>query len=79
MNKTTEYRYNADGKLVELVVKNEATGDEVTRWVYGATLVDSGVASNELLRAKVYPDSDDEDDPAGGWGGHDLRPRGVSL
>src|SRR6266446_3673295 len=65
VNKATEYRYNADGELVELVVRNEATGTQVTKWVYGTTLAESGVASNELLRAKFYPDSDDEDDPLG--------------
>jgi hypothetical protein len=57
--RTTEYRYNPDGKLEELIVRNEATGDEVTRWEYGVTKEMNGIASNELLRAKVYPDSDD--------------------
>lgn len=56
-NRTTEFTYNADGKLETLTVKNDVTGDQVTTWDYGTTLSDSGVASNELLRAKVYPDS----------------------
>ena len=58
-SRTTEYRYNADGKLVQLTLRNEATGDEVTRWEYGVTKAEGGIASNELLRAKIYPDSDD--------------------
>ena len=55
-NRTTEFTYNADGKLETLTVKNDVTGDQVTTWIYGTTLDDSGVASNELLRAKEYPD-----------------------
>jgi YD repeat-containing protein len=59
-NRVTEYRYNVEGRLAELVVRNSETGNQVTRWHYGTTLADSGVASNSLLRAKVYPESDDE-------------------
>lgn len=55
-NRTTEYGYNADGKLETLTVKNNVTGDQVTTWIYGTTLSDSDIASNELLRAKEYPD-----------------------
>ena len=62
-NKTTLFRYNADGKLTELVVQNEATGSQTTKWVYGTTKAESGVASNELVRAKIYPDSDDQGNP----------------
>ena len=39
------------------------TGNQVTRWVYGTTLTDSGVARRDLLRAKIYPESDDEAAP----------------
>ena len=42
-----------------LIARNAETGDQVTRWHYGTTLAESGVASNSLLRAKVYPESDD--------------------
>lgn len=56
-NRRTSYRYNADGKLVELTAENAVTGDQTTTWEYGTTLGDSGVASNELLRFKTYPDS----------------------
>ncbi|MCX6908425.1 MAG: RHS repeat-associated core domain-containing protein [Verrucomicrobia bacterium] len=65
-NRTTAFTYNADGKLLTLTVRNSVTGDQVTRFVYGTTLEDSGVASNELLRAKIYPDSDDGDDLTAG-------------
>ncbi len=65
--KTTCYRYSADGKLVELAVDNGAGGMQVTRWEYGVRKGEggSGVSSNELLGAKVYPDSDDEGNPLG--------------
>ena len=56
-NRTTEFGYNADSKLETLTVKNNVTGDQVTTWEYGTTLDDSDIASNQLLRAKVYPDS----------------------
>ena len=55
-NRTTEQTYNPDGKLETLTVKNADTGDQVTTWEYGTALSDSDVASNELLRAKEYPD-----------------------
>lgn len=59
-NRTTEFGYNADNKLETLTVKNNVTGDQVTTWEYGTTLDDSDIASNQLLRAKVYPDSEDD-------------------
>ncbi len=37
-NRRTEYRYNADGRLVEMTAINATTGDQVTRWEYGTTL-----------------------------------------
>lgn len=61
INRTTEFVYNADGNLTALIARNAQTGDQVTRWHYGTTLADSGVASNSLLRAKMDPDSDDPD------------------
>jgi RHS repeat-associated protein len=65
INKTTLFGYNLDGKLVTLTAQNSVTGDQLTQWVYGTTLSDSGVASFELLRAKIYPDSDDAASPLG--------------
>lgn len=54
-NRTTEYVYAPDGGLSRLIVKNIVTGDQVTRWDFGSTLEDSGVARTDLLRAKMYP------------------------
>lgn len=55
-NKETGYIYAANGQLGTLTAKNSITGDQVTQFVYGTTLSDSDVASNELLRTKIYPD-----------------------
>jgi RHS repeat-associated protein len=54
-NRTTEYVYAPDGGLSRLIVKNIVTGDQVTRWDFGTTLEDSGVARTDLLRSKMYP------------------------
>lgn len=35
-NRTTTCAYNADGKLLTLTVSNSVTGNQVTRYVYGA-------------------------------------------
>jgi YD repeat-containing protein len=59
VNRTTEYKYTVEGQLEELIVRNSVTGDQVTKWHYGTTLVDSAISSKSLLRAKVYPDSVD--------------------
>ena len=37
--------------------KHFDTGDQVTRYQFGVTLAHSDLASNEFLRAEVYPDS----------------------
>jgi RHS repeat-associated protein len=62
---TVETSYGPDGQLLTLVAKNPATGDQVTRYVYGTTLTDSEIARSDLLRAEIYPDSDDTADPLG--------------
>lgn len=56
---TVEMTYGPDGQVLALVAKNPATGDQVTRYVYGTTLTDSDIARSDLLRAEIYPDSDD--------------------
>jgi RHS repeat-associated protein len=56
-NVVTELRYGPGGQLLELIARNPATGDQVTRYEYGVTLAESGIASNDLLRAEIYPDS----------------------
>jgi RHS repeat-associated protein len=55
-------RYGPGGQLVELISRNATTGDQVTRYEYGVTLAESGIASNDLLRAEVYPDAADSSD-----------------
>ncbi|MDY0170673.1 MAG: hypothetical protein RBS80_29295 [Thermoguttaceae bacterium] len=70
-NVTVEMAYNADGNLRTLTAKNPATGDQVTRYVYGSHLgVDSPlICRNDLLRAEIYPDSDDTPDLGDGADG----------
>ena len=63
-NRTTEFAYDADGNMIRLTLRNAATGDQVTNWIYGTTLNDSEVATSNLLRAKIYPESDDTGDIA---------------
>lgn len=58
---TVEMAYNADGQVLSLTALNPATGNQVTRYVYGTTLSDSDVARADLLRAEIYPDSEDTD------------------
>ena len=62
---TVETAYTADGQIATLTAKNPATGDQVTTYVYGTTLADSDIARKDLLRAEIYPDSDDVADPLG--------------
>ena len=56
---TTETTYTADGQVATYTAVNPDTGDQVTQYVYGTTLAESGVARADLLRAIIYPDSDD--------------------
>jgi RHS repeat-associated protein len=56
-NVVTELRYGPGGQLLELIARNPVTGDQVTRYEYGVTLAESGIASNDLLRAEIYPDA----------------------
>src|SRR5262245_43447981 len=51
--------------LKTLTAKNSGTADQVTTLTYGTTLTGSDVASFDLLRAVIYPDSDDVDNPLG--------------
>lgn len=56
-NRTTEFAFNADGKLKTLTTININTGNQVTSYEYGTTLTDSEVATSTLLRSIKYPDS----------------------
>jgi RHS repeat-associated protein len=62
VNKTTSFTYNANGKIGTLTATNAATGSQVTTWVYGTSAENSEVVSNELLQAKLYPDSTADND-----------------
>ena len=62
---TVETTYNADGAVATLVAKNPTTGDQTTKYVYGTMLSDSAIARSDLLRAVIYPDSDDTTSPVG--------------
>ncbi len=66
INKTTNFTYNADGNLATLTAINADTGNQVTTYVYGTTLTHSDIASSQLLRAVIYPDSSDSPNPLSG-------------
>jgi RHS repeat-associated protein len=55
----SRYAWHPSGQMQTLTLQNSVTGDQVTRWIYGTTLYNSAVADNSLLRAKIYPESDD--------------------
>lgn len=65
VNRTTRFGYHPSGGLETLTLVNAVTGDQVTRWIYGTTLDDSAMATGHLLRAKIYPESDDASAPLG--------------
>ena len=69
--RTTEFAYHVSGQLQRLTLRNPTTGDQVTRWIFGTTLAESAISSNRLLRAKIYPESDDRPAPL------DSGPDGV--
>ena len=60
----TEFVWHPSGQLTKLTLINAETGHQVTRWIFGTTLADSAIASNHLVRAKIYPESDDRPAPA---------------
>jgi YD repeat-containing protein len=49
--------YNADGNVSSITAVNRSTGDQLTQYVYGTTLSDSDLASSQLKRYEVLPDS----------------------
>ena len=57
--RTTRLSYNPEGRRTERLEVNSATGNQSTKYIYGATLTDSQIASNRLLRSIIYPDSSD--------------------
>jgi len=70
VNRVTAYTYTAGGQVAtQVAVDPDADGNvndnQVTTYIYGTTLADSGIASNQLLRAVIYPDADDVASPLG--------------
>jgi RHS repeat-associated protein len=61
--RTTEFAWHSSGQLERLILHNPDTGEQVTRWIFGTTLENSAIASNRLLLAKIYPESDDRPAP----------------
>ncbi|MBX9677780.1 MAG: hypothetical protein K2X38_03370 [Gemmataceae bacterium] len=49
--------YNADGNVSSITAVNRSTGDQLTQYVYGTTLSDSDIASSQMKRYEVLPDS----------------------
>lgn len=45
-----------DGQMVKQIAENSDTGDQTTEYVYGVTLTDSEIESNDLLQKTSYPD-----------------------
>ncbi len=70
-SRISEYTWHASSQLERLILHNSETGEQVTRWVYGTTIYDSEIANDNLLRAKIYPESDDRPAPL------DAGPDGV--
>ena len=66
VSRVSEFVWHSSGQLERLTLVNAETGDQITRWFFGTTLEDSGLASNSLLRTKIYPDSDDRATTSGG-------------
>lgn len=64
---TVEMTYHASGQVATMTAKNLATGDQVTRYVYGTskTSVAPLVHRNDVLVCEIYPDSDDLENTSG--------------
>jgi RHS repeat-associated protein len=48
-----------DNQIATLTAVNPATGDQITAYLYGTTLTNSGVACDDLLSAVYYPDAEE--------------------
>ncbi|MCD4728910.1 MAG: hypothetical protein K8R46_14725, partial [Pirellulales bacterium] len=58
---TVERTYTIDGEISTLTAKNSTTNDQVTQYIYGTSVGGFSplIYRNDLLRAVIYPDSDD--------------------
>jgi RHS repeat-associated protein len=63
LNRETDYTYTPDNLISTITAINTGSVDQTTTYVYGSTTTESGVASSTLLRAIIYPDSDDMASP----------------
>ena len=68
-NRRTDYEYNLDGQMTKLTARNRGVvGNgsqwvyQETQWIYGTDLETSGIARNDLLAQKIYPDSSGSSD-----------------
>ncbi len=66
-DRTTTFTYTPDSQIKTQTAKMpNPADDQTTTYVYGVdTSSGSDLASNRLLRATIYPDSDDTDSPLG--------------
>ncbi|MBL7041600.1 MAG: RHS repeat-associated core domain-containing protein [Pirellulaceae bacterium] len=65
-DRRVDFTYTADGLRKTIKARQQSSADDqVTKYVYGTTLTDSDVARSDVLRAVIYPDSDDVDSPLG--------------
>ena len=65
-DRTVEFTYTLGGQQKSITARQQnSADDQVTRYIYGTTLTDSDIARNDLLRAVIYPDSDDTESPLG--------------
>ena len=51
----TQTAYTSSGQVKTLAATNATTGDQITTYVYGVTLTNSEIASNDLLANVEYP------------------------
>ena len=58
---TVDTVYNSDGLVTQLQAQNPTTGTQTTYYVYGTATggITPAVYRNDLVRAEIYPDSDD--------------------
>ena len=72
---TVETVYNSDGLVTQLKAQNPTTGLQTTNYVYGTDKggITPAVYRNDLLRAEIYPDSDDTTS-LGDGNGRRVRP-----
>ena len=70
VNRITATTYHPSGQIATLTAVNpshdgDTSDNQATTYVYGTTLSDSAIASGGLLRAVIYPNSDDPADLSG--------------